>query len=139
MALTPTVLTDAFIIINAVTISDHGNKVEIPFTADTEETTAFGVGWKARVAALKDAALNITFINDFVAANLDATMFALYLAGANVTFEIRPTSGARSTSNPAYTGLVCPDSWTPISGDVGKLDTVSISWKTSGAVLRQTT
>jgi hypothetical protein len=136
MALAPTVLTDAMIILNAVTISDHGNKVEIPFSVENEETTAFGAGWKAFVGGLKSAQLNITFLNDFVAANLDATTFALL--GTVVTFEVRPTSAARGTSNPAYTGSVLVDSWKPISGDVGKLATTDVSWPTTGVVLRQT-
>jgi hypothetical protein len=136
MALTPTVLTDAMIILNAVTISDHGNKVEVPFAVENEETTAFGAGWKAFVGGLKSAQLNITFLNDFVAANLDATTFALL--GTVVTFEVRATSAARSTSNPAYTGSVLIDSWKPISGDVGKLATTDVSWPTTGAVTRLT-
>jgi|SRR5215467_8863055 len=136
MALTPTVLFDAMIILNAVTISDHGNKVEIPFSVEDEDTTAFGQTWHNRVGGLKDAALNITFLNDYVAANLDATTFALL--GTVVTFEIRPTSGARSTSNPAYTGSVLINSWKPVAGDVGKLATVDVSWPTSGTVSRQT-
>lgn len=137
MALTPTVLFDAMIIINAGTISDHGNKVEIPITVDDEETTAFGQTWKNRVGGLKDATLNITFINDFVAANLDSVIFPLL--GTVVTFEVRPTSSARSTGNPAYTGNVLINSWKPIAGDVGKLVQVDVSWPTSGTVLRQTT
>lgn len=136
MALTPTVLFDAFILINSVQVADHGNKVEIPFSVDEEDTTAFGQTWKNRTGALKDAALNIDFINDFVAANLDATTFALL--GTVVTFEIRPTSAARGTGNPAYTGNVFIKEWKPIVGNVGKLVISSISWPTSGAVLRQT-
>jgi hypothetical protein len=136
MALTPTVLFDAFILINAVNVSDHGNKVEIPLSVDEEDTTAFGQTWKARVGGLKDASLNIDFINDFVAAQLDATMFALL--GTVVTFEVRPTSAGRGTGNPAYTGSIFIKEWKPIIGNVGKLAVTSVSFPTSGAVLRQT-
>ncbi|SRR6266581_360733 len=135
MALTPTVLTDALIIINAVTISDHANSVSVPFVATDEEISAFGSGWKSFVAGLKSAQLNIKLFDDFVAANLDATTFALF--GTTVTFEVRPTSAARSTSNPAYTGSVVVDSWN-FGGDVGKVAPVDVSWPTTGAVLRQT-
>lgn len=136
MALTPTVLFDAFILINATNVSDHGNKVEIPFSADEEDTTAFGATWKSRIGALKDASLSIDFINDFVAAQLDATMFALL--GTVVTFEVRPTSAARGTGNPAYTGSIFIKEWKPIVGNVGKLVISSVSFPTSGTVLRQT-
>lgn len=136
MALTPTVLFDAFILINSVNVSDHGNKVEVPFSVDEEDTTAFGQQWKARVGGLKDASLNIDFFNDFVAAQLDATMFALL--GTVTTFEVRPTSGARSTANAAYTGSIFVKEWKPIFGSVGKLAVSSVSFPTSGPVLRQT-
>lgn len=136
MALTPTVLFDAFILINATNVSDHGNKCEIPISAADEDITAFGQTWKARAGGLKDAALNIDFLNDFVAAQLDATMFALL--GTVVTFEIRPTSAARGTGNPAYTGSIFIKEWKPIFGAVGKLAMSSVSFPTSGAVLRQT-
>lgn len=136
MALTPTVLFDAFILINAVNVSDHGNKVEVPISVDEEDITAFGATWKARTGALKDASVNIDFINDYVAANLDATMFALI--GSVTTFEVRPTSSARGTGNPAYTGSIFIKEWKPIIGNVGKLVVSSVSFPTSGVVLRQT-
>lgn len=136
MALTPTVLFDAFILINAVNVSDHGNKVEIPFSVDEEDITAFGATWKARTGGLKDASLSIDFINDFVNAQLDQTMFALL--GTVVSFEVRPTSAARSTGNAAYTGNIFIKEWKPIAGNVGKLAMSSVSFPTSGTVLRQT-
>ncbi len=136
MALTPTVLTDAFILINAGNISDHGNKVEIPVTVQDKDTTTFGQTWVTRVGGLKDAALSIDFLNDFVAANLDSVFWPLL--GTVVTFEIRPTSAARGTGNPAYTGSILIKEWKPVMGKVGDLVTVSVSFPTSGAVLRQT-
>lgn len=136
MALTPLVLTDAMVIINAATISDHGNKVELPISVDPQETTAFGATYKARVGGLKDAVLNVSLFNDFTAAQLDATMFPLL--GTVVTFEIRPTSGARSVTNPAYTGSILIAQWTPITGSVGQLVQLDMSFPTSGVVLRQT-
>jgi hypothetical protein len=136
MALTPTVLTDAFVIINSNTVSDHGNKIEIPISVADLDTTCFGQTWRARVGGLKDASLNITFINDFVAAQLDSIFFPLI--GSVVTFEVRPTSASRGTGNPAYTGSILINGWTPLSGSVGDLDSVDVSFPTSGAVLRQT-
>jgi len=137
MALTPTVLTDGMLIINAQTISDHSNKIEVPVTVDVQEDTAFGAGWKARVGGLKDAMLNVSLFNDFTAAQLDSIMWPLL--GTVVTFEVRPTSAARSATNPAYTGSILIAQWTPITGSVGQLVQLDMSFPTSGAVLRQTT
>lgn len=136
MALNPTVLTDAYISINANVISDHGNKVEIPVKVDDKDATTFGQTWKVRRGALKDGNLNITFLNDFVAANLDEIMWAL--VGQVVPFEIRATSGAVSTSNPKYTGSILIQEWKPIVGKVGDLVEVDVSFPTSGTVTRAT-
>jgi hypothetical protein len=136
MALTPTVLFDAYISINSNVVSDHGNKIELPITVDEEDTTAFGQTWKGRTGGLKDAAVSADFIQDFVNAQLDSIMFPLI--GLVVPFEVRPTSAARSTGNAAYTGSVLIKEWKPIVGNVGKLVVVSVSFPTSGPVLRQT-
>lgn len=136
MTFTPTVLTDCLIIVNSQTLSDHANKAEIPFSTEDLDATTFGQTWHVRRGGLNDASLNLTWLNDFSASNLDSQIFALL--GTVVTFEIRPTSSARATTNPGYTGSVLINSWKPISADVGKLVTVDVSWPTSGAVSRQT-
>lgn len=134
MALTPTVLTDAYININSSVISDHGNKVEISVTVEDKDTTTFGQTYKTRVGSLKDGTLAITLLNDFTAAQLDSIFWPLL--GTVVTFEIRPTSGARSATNPAYTGSILVKEWKPITGGVGDLASVGLSFPTSGAVTR---
>ena len=136
MTFTPTVLTDAYININGTVLSDHGNKVSINVSVEELDATTYGQTAKVRRGGLQDGTLDITFINDFVAANLDSIMWPLL--GTVVTFEIRPTSGARSTANPAYTGSVLIKEWKPIAGDVGKLAEVAVSFPTSGATIRQT-
>lgn len=134
MALTPTVLTDAYISVNSNVISDHANKVEIPVTVEDLDTTTFGQTYKTRVGGLKDAQLNITLFDDYSAANLDSIFWPLL--GTVVTFEVRPTSGARSATNPAYTGSVLINSWKPVTGDVGKAVQLDVSFPTSGTVTR---
>lgn len=136
MTFTPTVLTDCYISINSNVLSDHGNKAEIPIKAEGKMTTAFGATYQARIGGLKDGTLNLTFMNDFASSNLDSIMWPL--VGTVVPFEIRPTSSARSVTNPAYTGNVLIDQWTPITGKVGDLVEVSVGWPTSGAVTRAT-
>lgn len=136
MALTPTVLFDAYISINANVISDHGNKVEVAATVVDLDSTAFGQTWMNRVGGLKDGKISIDLLNDFVAANLDSIMWALL--GQVVPFEIRPTSAARAVGNPAWTGSILVNGWNPISGKIGELDSLSMSYPTSGVVTRVT-
>lgn len=136
MALTATVLTDAYISINSNVLSDHGNKVELNVQVDDEETTAFGATYKARVGGLKDGTISITFYGDYVAANLDSILWPLL--GTLVPFEIRPTSAIVGTGNPKYTGNVLITNLKPITGDVGKTVQFDVTWPTSGTVTRAT-
>lgn len=136
MSLTPTVLTDGVIIIGSNTISDHGNKIELPITAEALETTTFGQTYKTRTGGLKDGMLNVTLLNDFTASQLDSIMFPLI--GTVQTFAVRASSAATSTTNPAYTGSVFIGGWTPLSGSVGQLVQVDMSYPTSGTISRVT-
>lgn len=137
MALTPVVLTDAFISINANTVSDHGNKIEVPVKVADLDATTFGQSWHVRRGGLKDGNVNIDFLNDFVVGVLDDIFWAML--GQVVTFEVRPTSAARSTTNPSYLGSILVDQWSPIMGKVGDLVTVSVGYPTSGTVSRAVT
>lgn len=136
MSLTPTVLTDGVIIIGGNTISDHGNKIELPITVDVVETTTFGQTYKTKTGGLKEATLNISLVNDFATANLDSIMFQLL--GTTQTFSVRATSAATSTSNPAYTGSIVIAGWTPLTGSIGTLVQVDMSYPTTGTISRVT-
>lgn len=135
MALNPTVLLDAYISINSNVVSDHANKVDINATVVELKTTAFGATWEARVGGLKDGSVALDFMNDFVATNLDSIFWPLL--GTVVPFEIRATSAARSVGNPAYTGSLFIKEWKPIAAGVGALAMTTVSFPTSGVVLRQ--
>lgn len=130
------VFTDGYLNLNSNTLSTSAKKITMNATVVDLKTTAFGATWESRLGGLKDGKLSVTFNQDVAAAALDSIMWALL--GTVFTFEVRATSGARSTSNPGYTGSVLLTEWTPLDGSVGDLAEVSISIPTSGTVLRQT-
>jgi len=113
-------------------------KVTIDATVVDLDATAFGgSGWVQRVGGLKDGKVDIDFNQDYTATTgLDAVFWGWF--GTLQAIEFRPTSGARSTANPAYTGTLLIDDWKPINGKVGDLAVVSVSFPTSGPILRQT-
>lgn len=133
----PIALTDARVELNSVIISTSTKKATLPFEAEELDTTVFGGGgWKSSIGGLKFATIGLDFINDFTAAALDATTWALL--NAVVTLKVRTTSSAIGTSNPEYAGSVLVNKWTPYDTDVGALTTASVQWPTSGAWLRNT-
>lgn len=134
--MTPIVLTDAFVLINAQNLSAWMTKVELKIEYEDLDATTMGQNAHVRRAGLQDGTVGITFLVDETAAALDSIMWALQ--GQVVPYEIRPTSAVRGTSNPAYLGNILVNAWTPISGDVGKLNTCDVSYGTSGLNTRAT-
>ena len=129
------ILTE-FIMLNAVDLSGYMKGGQLTIEADVLEATTFGsAGWQENIAGLRSATLEASALDDMAAAALDATLWAL-LAQV-VSFEVRPTNAARSTSNPAYTGSVLISQHN-LGGDVGKLAEKGLKFPTSGQVQRLT-
>lgn len=117
-------LTDAFIQVNGVTLSDHANKVTVEDNRDTVDITAFGATSKAITKGLGDAKISVTFFQDFVAGKTHATLQPLIGSTTPITIEVRPTSGARSATNPAalMQGLLM--TYNMLDGGVGDVTTI---------------
>ncbi len=130
------VLTAEFITINATDLSTYCAKAELQVKVEDKDDTNYGSGgWHEHLGGLKQGTLNMEFFNDFAATFLDSIMWPLL--GTVVAFEVRAAQGARSTSNPAYTGNLLVEAWNPITGGVGDLATVSVAYSTTGVVTRQ--
>ena len=101
-------LTDAHVIVNGVVLSDHANQVTVQDSREQKDITAFGASSKAYAKGLGDASITIQFFQDFAAGEVHATLQPLIASSTGVTIEVRPTSAARSATNPAalMTGLL---------------------------------
>ena len=130
------VLTDASITINSVALGDHSNTVTLNYEKDSVEVTAFGMTGHKFTGGLQNNSLDIELMQDFAAANVEATLFPL--VGTQTTVVIKPTSGAVSATNPSYT---LTDTFlaahTPVAGAVGELAMTSLSF--TGGVLTKAT
>ncbi len=119
------VLTDALVIINGVTLSDHASKVTVEDNRDSVDITAMGATSKAVTKGLGDAKMTIQLFQDFAAGKVHATLQPLLGSSTPVTIEVRPTSGARSATNPAavMSGLLM--NYNFIDGGVGAASEIS--------------
>src|ERR1700694_3319763 len=117
------VLTNAYVLINAVDLSDHVQSVDLGQTVEQQEATAMGPSSDTRITkpGLKDGQVKIVFFQDYAAAKVDATISALLATNPPTTtaVEVRPTNAARSTTNPAWTFTGSISSYNPIAGKVG--------------------
>lgn len=131
------VLLDAQLAINASDLTQWCAKVELNDEFEDKETTTFASGKaKEYLGGLESGDIGITFKNDFAAAALDAIMWAL--RRTVVTWTVRADAGAVTTSNPQYGGSILINKWTPISGSVGDVAEVDVTFPLSGPMTRVT-
>ena len=130
------ILKDVTVSVGGVALGTSVKSVEISLSADAKETTAFGDGWINRVAGLKDGSIKIDFLQDYAAGSVEATLFPLF--GTLATVVIVPNSGTVSATNPSYTAVCLVNQVSPVSGAVGDVATQSVTWPTSGTVVKAT-
>jgi transcriptional regulator of NAD metabolism len=59
--------------------------------------------------------------------------------GTSVAMQIRPVNAAVSANNPKYTFNAVITEWQSVSGELGSLSTVSVSWPISGNITKSIT
>ena len=130
------VLTDAVITVNSIALSDHANSVTLNYEIDSVETTAFGSTGHKFTGGLQNNSLDIEFMQDFAASNVEASVYPL--VGTTTTVTVKASSAATSATNPIYTltGAFLA-AHTPVASAVGELAMTSLSF--TGGVLTKAT
>ena len=128
--------TDYKITVNGTNFSTNLNSAELSIESDDLETTAFGGDWRSRIGGLKSGSVTLSFMQDFGAASVDATLYPLLNTLATVV--IVPTSSTVSATNPSYTATALVNQYSPFNSSVGDIATLSVSWPVSGTVVRAT-
>lgn len=130
------VLTNAYIAVNSVVLSDRANSVTLNYEIDSVESTTFGSGGHTFVGGLQNNSIDIEFMQDFAAANVEATVFPL--VGTTTTVVVKPNGATTSSTNPAYTlsGTFLA-AHTPVAAAVGEMAMTSLSF-TGGTLAKAT-
>jgi hypothetical protein len=128
--------TDYKVTVNGTNLSTNLNSVELAIESDDLETTAFGSEWRSRIGGLKTGSVTLSFMQDFGAGAVDATLFPLFNTLATVV--ITPTSSTVSSTNPSYSFTALVNSYSPFASSVGDIATLSVTWPTSGTITRAT-
>jgi hypothetical protein len=130
------VLTNASITINAVDLSDRANSVTVNYEIDSVESTTFGSAGHKFIGGLQNVSVEISFMQDYAASEVEATIFPL--VGTQTTVVVKPTSEAVGADNPSYT---IADTFlaahTPVAGAVGEMAMTSLTF-TGGALTKAT-
>lgn len=95
----------------------------------TVDSTTFGSGgYSAFVAGLKSGSLTLSCLNDYAASALDVLIGlngTKIAVGAVGYIEIKPTTAARSATNPAFIAQIVNTGFNTFNAQVGGLATVS--------------
>lgn len=135
------VLTDAYVVLASTDISQYVTSVTLSSTLDVVETTGMSSTARTRVAGLRDNQLTLEFNQDFASGALEALIYpsdATTKIGTAVAMTVKPTSAATSATNPEYGFSALITEWQSVSGSVGELATVSVTWPISGAITKTT-
>ena len=131
------VLTNAYVTVNSVDVSDHVASVTLNSSIDVVETTAFSsTAARTRIGGLADNSITLEFHQDYASGSIEATIYPLL--GTTTSVVVKPNGSTTSASNPAYTSTVLVSEWTPLNGAVGELATASVTWPVSGAITKAT-
>jgi len=129
-------LKDASITVNTVDLSNRANSVSVNYEIDSIEVTAFGSTGHIFTGGLQNNSCEISFMQDFAAANVEATIYGL--VGTTTTLAIKATSSATSATNPLYTiSSAYLSAHTPVAGAVGEVAMTTLSF-TGGTIVKTT-
>lgn len=130
------VLTNAFLSVNAVNLSDHVRSITLRYAAELQDITAMSDATRQRLGGLKDWSFDVEFNQDYAAGNVDATLFPI--VGSPVAIEIRADAAAVGVTNPKFTGSAILESYQPVGGAIGDPHVSPVSFQGNGTLTRAT-
>jgi hypothetical protein len=132
-------LSDAFVRVNSVDLSDHVKSVDFTYEAEALDDTLMGDDTRSNLAGLKNWSCSITFAQDYAASEVDATLFSLVGAAA-FPLRVRPDNSAgASATNQNINGQAILTSYPPISGAVGDFHETTVTFASAGTLSQSST
>jgi len=95
------VFTNALTLVNSVDLSNHCSKVTTTDERAEVDVSAMGSGFVQVTKGLGNAQIDLDFLQDFAGGSVHATLSPFISSTSPIPVEVRPTTGARSATNPA--------------------------------------
>jgi hypothetical protein len=131
------VLTNCFVSVDGTDLSSHVAAVSLETSYEIIDTTTLGNTARTRIAGLADNQVTFEFHQDFASGSVESTVYPLL--GTRATCIVKPVNTTTSATNPAYTFLALISEWRPISGSLGSLATVPVTFPISGEITKSFT
>jgi len=119
--------------LNSVALSDHVTMATINRVFDELEVTAMGDTAHKFVKGLEASTIQLDFLNDTAASNVNATLQAAW--GTTVALTLKQTSAAVSATNPLYSTTVLVNNTQDINGGPADISTQSITFTCNSVIV----
>lgn len=133
------IMTDASVKIGGADYSNLVKSLTVTMNSDDVDLTAMGATSHEHGLGLRDDSIDIEFFQNF-AASIHAAINALIGSNAGATIVVKPTSATVSATNPTFTMVGIPFTYSPLDGSVGDASMTKISFKpaSGGAIVAAT-
>ena len=88
-----------------------------------------GATAKAYAKGLGDANITVTFLQDFAAGSVDATLYPLKAGNTTFTVGVRPVNASRSATNPEYQITALLFGYNPLDGGIGEASSTDVTFR----------
>ena len=119
--------------LNSVALSDHVTMATINRVFDELEVTAMGDTAHKFVKGLEASTIQLDFLSDTAASNVNATLQAAW--GTTVPLTLKQTSAATSATNPLYSTTVLVNNTQDINGGPADIASQSITFTCNSAIV----
>ena len=127
------------ITVNGVDLSDHAREITLETSVVELPDNVHGDNTQKVRAGLEDWTITVTFLQDFAAAKVDATLDAAGgVAHAGFNVIVGADAAAVSTTNPRYSGSAILASYRPFGGQQGVNLEAQATFRPAGNLTRQT-
>ncbi len=118
--------------------SDHIKSIDMALDADDIDFTNFGAGgFKEMRTGLLSASVSITFFADYASSSVNTVLVPALLARTSGYWDFKPTSAARSATNPSLVFALTPKT-IPVAMAVGAAEEVTVGFSVDGKYARLT-
>ena len=132
------ILKNPYLSLGSTELSEHGIEINVTLGREQQDPTTFGDLIRKVEAGLKTANFQFRFASAFGASAIDKILYDAWDSDeAELAFEIRPTSGGRSATNPALTGTLVLNEFSPFSQSVGDFMDMPASFGPASDVERE--
>ncbi len=120
------ILTDGYVEINAVDLSDHAHNIDTPQERDRVDVSGFNsTGASEFLPGVKTESVTVAFRQDTATSKVHQTLQPLFNNSSTFGFSVRFTSGAVSATNPRFWGTASIFTYNGLSGERNEVGEVT--------------